>query len=182
MERAAAKVNSPGLDEFFRLDYKIGAVSNQLTEERVQLIPAIVWKVLRERLAEKFEERAPALNSEIGFILGSSFAEQIMRQISDPEILAKRMAETAAAAGWGIFSMSGDTRYGSKFTVNVANSAFCDKQELSNSPQCDFLVGVIKGMAETVFGTPHRALEVGCTAMGECVCQVEVEETDEELP
>src|SRR2546426_4019711 len=149
--QSAEKVTKAGLDEFYRLDYKTGAVFNQLTEERVQVIPSVLWKVLRKRLTEEFREKAPAIDSEIGSILGSSFAEQLMEYISDPEVLLKRMSETAAAAGWGVFSILGDTRYGSKFTVTVANCAFCDKQGLSDSPQCDFLVGVIRGMTETVF-------------------------------
>ena len=153
-----------------------------MTEERVQVIPAVVWKMLRKRLAEEFKEKAPAIDSEIGAILGASFAEQIMEFVSDPEILIKRMSEMAAAAGWGVFSILGDTRYGSKFTVTVANCAFCDKQGLSDWPQCDFLVGVIKGMTDTMFGTPHKVSEIECAAMGECVCQVEVEETIEDFP
>jgi len=182
VQPATAKVGAAGLGEFYRLDYKTGAVFNQITEERVQVIPAVLWKVLSKRLAEEFREKAPAIDSEIGAMLGSSFAEEIMEFISDPEILIKRMSEMAAAAGWGVFSILGDTRYGSKFTVAVANCAFCDRQGLSDSPQCDFLVGVIKGMTDTVFGTPHRVSEVECAAMGECVCQVEVEETSEDFP
>ena len=182
VQPATAKVSAAGLGEFYRLDYKTGAVFNQITEERVQAIPAVLWKVLSKRLAEEFREKAPVIDFEIGSILGSSFAEQIMAYISDPEMLLKCISENAAAAGWGVFSILGDTRYGSKFTVTVANCAFCDKQDLSNSPQCDFLVGVINGITDAVFGTPHTVLEVECTAMGECVCQVEVEETNEEFP
>jgi predicted hydrocarbon binding protein len=182
MNQAPAKVRAARLEEFYRLDYKTGAVLNQLTEERVQVIPVVLWKVLRQRLAEEFREKALAIDSEIGSILGSSFSEQIMEFISDPEMLLKRMSEIAAAAGWGVFSILGDTRYGTKFTVTVANCAFCDNQGLSDSPQCDFLIGVIKGITETVFGTPHRVSEVECAVMGECVCQIEVEETGEELP
>ena len=181
MNPVTAKVSAVGLGEFFRLDYKTGAVFNRITEERVQVIPAVLWKVLRKRLAGDFRERAPAINSKIGFVLGSSFAEQIMEHIGDPEILLKRMSEMAASAGWGVFSILGDTRYGSKLTVTVANCTFCDDRGLSDSPQCDFLLGVIKGMTDIVFGTPHRVSEVECAAMGECVCQVEVEETNEEF-
>jgi len=124
MHSATAKVGAAGLGEFYRLDYRTGAVFNQLTEERVQVIPAVTWKVLRKRLAAEFHEKAPAIDSEIGSMLGSSFAEQIMAYISDPEMLLKCISENAAAAGWGVFSILGDTRYGSKFTVTVANCAF----------------------------------------------------------
>ena len=173
----ADNVGAVALDDFYKLDFKTGAVFNEMTGERVQVLPAILWKELRARLEKGFRGKAQAINSEIGSILGSAFADQFMKRVSDPEVLVERMAEVAAAAGWGIFSTSGDTRYGSSFTVTVANCAFCDGEGLADSPQCDFLVGVVSGIAERVYGTPHRVLETGCTALGECVCRVEVEET-----
>jgi predicted hydrocarbon binding protein len=173
----AENVGACALDDFYKLDFKIGAVFNELTGERVQVLPAILWKELRGRLAKEFRGEAQAINSEIGSILGCAFADQFMKHASDPQVLVERMAEVAAASGWGIFSTSGDTRYGSKFTVTVANCAFCEGESLADSPRCDFLVGVISGIAGRVFGTPHRVQETSCAASGECVCQVEVEET-----
>ena len=182
VHQASSKASGTGLGEFYRFDYKTGAILAQVTEQRVQMVPAALWKALRKRLAQEFQSEAAAIDFEIGSMLGSSFAEQIMEYLSDPEMLLKRMSEIAAAAGWGVFSILGDTRYGSKFTVTVANCAFCDDQDLSDSPQCDFLVGVIKGICDTVFGTPHKVSEVECSAMGECLCQLEVAETSEEFP
>ena len=165
------------LSDFYTLDYRTGAVFNQLTEERVQVIPAQTWKVLRNLLGKDFPEEGPHMMFEIGSALGLSFAEEMMKEISDPEVIGRRLADMAAASGWGIFSLVGDLRYGSKFTTSVANCVFCDREKPADSPQCDLLVGVIKGAADVIFGEPHKVSETRCQAMGDSVCLVEAEET-----
>ena len=166
-------------NDFYRLDYRTGAVFNQVTDERVQVIPSRTWRLLKKLLDHDFKEKGSSIMFEIGAALGLSFAEEMMRQITDPEVLARRLPDMAAALGWGVFSMVGDMRYGSRFTVSVANCIFCDQESPADSPQCDFLVGVIKGAADIVFGSSHRVNETRCEAMGDSVCLVQVEETPE---
>jgi len=169
------------LTDFYRLDYRIGAVFNEVTEGRVQLIPAGAWKVLRARLVHDFEERGPRAMFELGLPLGSSFADELMQHISDPVVLMRRLTDMAAAAGWGIFSVVGDLQYGSQLTVTAANCVFCENQEMSTSPQCDFLVGTVKGIVDRVYGAPHEVWEESCAAMGDSACQTIAEESTEEL-
>jgi predicted hydrocarbon binding protein len=164
------------MDDFFTLNFRTGAVHNQLTDERVHVIPALRWKRLREKLAREFGEQAPLIMSYIGSSLGSSFAEELIANISDPEALARHLSDVSAAAGWGILSMIGDTRYGSRYLVTVTNCIFCEKEGRAESPRCDFLVGAVKGMADSIYGTPHKVWEERCEAMGESVCQLVVEE------
>jgi predicted hydrocarbon binding protein len=165
------------LSDFYTLDYRTGAVFNQLTEERVQVIPAQMWRSLRKLLSRDFPDEAPRTMFEIGSALGLSFAEEMMKQISDSEVIGRRLPDMAAASGWGIFSLVGDLRYGSKFTASVANCVFCDNEKPAGSPQCDFLVGVIKGAADVIYGESHKVYETRCLAMGDSVCLVEAEET-----
>src|SRR3989442_14950794 len=96
---------------------------------------------------------------EIGLPLGSSFADEMMQHISDPVVLMRRLTDMAAAAGGGILSVVGDLQNGSQLTVTAANCVFCDNQEMSISPQCDFFVGTVKGIFDRVDGPPHAAWE-----------------------
>jgi len=105
----------------------------------------------------------------------------LMQYISDPVVLMRRLTDMAAAAGWGILSVVGDLQYGSQLTVTAANCVFCDNQEMSTSPQCDFLVGTIKGILDRVYGAPHKVWEERCAAMGDSACQTNSEESTEEL-
>src|SRR3989442_15417602 len=108
---------------------------------------------------------------EIGFTLGSSFADEMMTHISDPVVLVRRLTDMAAAAGWGILSVVGDLQYGSQLTVTAANCGVCDNQEMSTSPQGDFLVGTIKGIVDRGYGAPHQGWEESFAAMGDSACQ-----------
>jgi predicted hydrocarbon binding protein len=175
LDEGAGKINY-----FFRLDYRTGAVTSKITQERVQVVPALGWRKLKDALTRHFDYRASLMMSLIGASVGSSFAEEIMTDTADPEALAKHMSDVATAAGWGVFSMIGDMRYGSKCVVTVANCVFCDESQLgcSTTPQCDFLVGLVKAMLDRVYGTPHRIREEKCTAMGDPVCQLAVQECD----
>ncbi len=165
------------MNDFFTLYFRMGVIFDQLTEQRVQVIPLLGWTKLKERLIREFPEQAPLVISIIGSTLGWSFAEETMGQIGDPEAVVKFLSDVMTSAGWGVFSTVGDTRYGSKFVFSVANCIFCDKEEeLSAVPQCDFLVAALKGMADRVYGIAHRVREERCAAKGESVCQFEVEE------
>ena len=104
-----------------------------------------------------------------------------MNHISDPVVLVKRLTDMAAAAGWGILPVVGDLQYGSQLTVTAANCVFCESQAMSASPQCDFLVGSIKGILDRVYGAPHKVWEERCAAMGDSACQTIAEEGTEEL-
>ncbi len=147
-----------------------------MTEERVQVIPILPWRKLKDNLTREFRHQAPPIISLVGSTLGASVAEEMMAKISDPEALVKYLSDMLASSGWGVFSMVGDTRFGSKFVVSVANCGFCDKEDLAYSPQCHFLMAALKGMADTVYGTSHRVSEERCAAMGDSVCLFEVEE------
>jgi predicted hydrocarbon binding protein len=142
----------------------------------MQILPAVRWSKLKEVLSQEIDEYAPLALTVIGSALGSTFVERMMDEVGDPEALAKHLADLATAAGWGVVSMTGDVRYGSRYVVTVANCAFCEKEELASTPQCSFLEGILKGMAGRVYGTPHKVSEERCSAMGEALCQFTVEE------
>jgi predicted hydrocarbon binding protein len=173
------KTGAAKIEDILSLDYRTGSIYNKMTEARVQVIPILRWRKLKDNLMREFRHKAPPIMSLVGSTLGASVAEEMMAKISEPEALVRYLSDMLASLGWGVFSMVGDTRYGSRFVVSVANCGFCDKEDLSDSPQCDFLVAALKGMADTVYGTPHRVREERCAAKGDSVCQFEVEECDQ---
>ena len=170
-EKRASKI-----DDILTLDYRTGAVYNKLTEERVQVIPILPWRRIKDNLIRDFKDEASPIISLVGSALGSSVAEEMMAKISDPEALVNYLSDMLAWLGWGVFSIVGDTRYGSKLIVSVANCGFCDKGDSAYSPECHFLLAALKGMADTVYGTPHKVSEERCAAKGDGVCLFEVEE------
>jgi predicted hydrocarbon binding protein len=172
----SVKLKPVKIDDFFRLEYRTGSITSRLTDDRMQILPAVRWSKLKEALAQEIDEYAPLALTVIGSTLGSAFVEKMIDEIGEPEALAKHLTDVATAAGWGVVSMTGDIRYGSRYVVTVANCAFCEKEELASTPQCSFLEGILKGMARSVYGTPHKVSEERCSAMGEALCQFIVEE------
>jgi len=148
-----------------------------MTEERVQVIPMLRWKKLRDDWAREFhEEEASRIVAHMASTLGAAVASEMMKNLADPVTLVKNLTDLSAAAGWGVIAMTGDTQFGAKLEVTVTNCVFCDKEDLNDSPQCDFLVGAIKGMVDFIYGTPHSVREVSCAATGHAICEFEVEE------
>lgn len=173
----SVRANPGKLEDFFALDFRTGSVVNRLTEERVQVIPTLRWKKLREDWAREFKgDEASRIISHVSASLGAAIANEMMKYMGDPVTLVKNIADLSAAAGWGVISMTGDTQYGGRFEVTVTNCVFCDKEGLADSPQCDFLVGALKGMADHIYGTPHRVVEKSCAAMGHALCEFQVDE------
>ena len=149
---------------------------NQLTQQRVLIFPALAWRRLEENLIEEFKGEAALIVASIGRSLGGSFAEEMIDEIGDPPALAKCMSDVLDASGWGVFSIVGDTRYGTKVVISVANCVFCEKLPSGDFSRCDFLVGVVKGILDRVYGTPHMVREERCEAAGESVCELVAEE------
>jgi predicted hydrocarbon binding protein len=176
----SVRANRGRLEDFFTLDFRTGAIVNQMTEERVHVIPTLDWRKLRDDLAREFRgQEASLIISRVSSILGATLAREMMKFLSDPVSLVDNIADLSAAAGWGVIAMTGDTQYGGAFEVTVTNCVFCEKEGLAHSPQCDFLVGAIRGMADFIYGTPHRVSEETCAAMGHSFCRFRVEEYDD---
>lgn len=54
------------MDDFFTLHYKTGAIINQLTAERAQVVPALRWNKFEEALTGEFQEKSTRVMSLIG--------------------------------------------------------------------------------------------------------------------
>ena len=157
-------------------DFRTGSIINRLTGERVQVIPTLRWKKLKDDWTFEFQEEASRIIAHVATTLGATIASDMMRNIGDPSTLVNFIADFSAAAGWGVMAMTGEMRHGTRYLVTVTNCVFCDKEVLADSPQCDFLVGAIKGMADLMYDAPHRVSRERCSAMGHALCQFEVDE------
>src|ERR1700688_4377427 len=73
------------LEDFFTLDFRTGSIVNQMTEERVHVIPTLDWKRLRDDLASEFRGmEASIIISRVASILGATMAREMMKFLSDP--------------------------------------------------------------------------------------------------
>ncbi len=173
-EKPLVNIQPVNLEDFFKLEYRSGNIKSLLTDERMQMVPTVWWDNLSGILLKELEENgAPAIHL-IGYSLGSALVQELKASIKDPEALAKHLTDFAAAAGWGVVSMAGDLRQGKGYVVTVMNCVFCENAEIGQSPVCSFLASTIEGMADRIYGEPHRVWETRCSATGEALCQFNV--------
>ncbi len=176
-EERTIKIEPVSLEDFFKLEYRSGNVRSLLTGERMHLVPTAWWGKLSGIVLQELQENGPPAIHTIGYSLGSALVSELRSNISEPEALAKHLTDFAAAAGWGVITMGGDLRQGRSYVVNVMNCVFCEDDELGQFPVCTFLASTIEGMADKIYGTSHRVSETRCSAMGEALCQFDVEES-----
>src|ERR1700689_4759156 len=95
----SAGANRGRLEDFFTLDFRTGSIVNQMTEERVHVIPTLDWKRLRDDLASEFEgKEASFIISHVSSILGATIAREMMKFLSGPVSLVNNIADLSAAA------------------------------------------------------------------------------------
>ncbi len=175
-EERFISIQPVNLEDFFRLEYRSGDIRSLQTAERMHLVPAAWWDKLNETLARELEENGPPAIHLIGYTLGAAMVRELKANIGDTQALAKHLTDFAAAAGWGVISLTGDLREGKSYVVSVMNCVFCENESIGQSPVCTFLSSTIEGMADTIYGSQHKVLETRCAAMGEALCQFIVEE------
>jgi predicted hydrocarbon binding protein len=168
------KQKSPDYPSLYRWDDVKGIVSFAPTKRRVLLFTAHAWGILEDSLESTLLKAADPFLFEMGCVYGKALALDYGSVTDDPERLRGYFEYLGLAAGWGRMTLSGDLRSGSKVTVKVENCVFCKSRNLSVSRarSCQFLLGVAKGIVDTVFDSWHSATEPKCTTRGDECCEI----------
>ncbi len=167
------------LGDFFRLDFENGEIHLHSVKGRAFILPTETWLTLRRELVKTFKEGAIPFMFQIGYVVGSSFMEEMKKTDSNPEVILTKLPDVAAASGWGRFAIAGDVKLGRDVMFSVSRCPFCHRIEHTEVPVCDFLVGVFNGLSDNLFQRPHEAKETKCAAMKSEVCEVAITEVTE---
>ena len=174
----STSVRPPGTSgDLYKWDEQKGALLFTPTNKRSFVINARGWGLVEQDLLGHFLRGAPPLLSEMGSAYGVAVAQDYRSLTNDPENVTSYFEQLGLVAGWGKFSVSGDVAKGSKIVVKVSNCVFCGSRNPSaeRRDQCSFLIGVCKGIADTVFCFPHSVRETKCYAKGNDFCEFVVE-------
>ena len=161
------------MKELFRWDEQKGAVFFTPSNRRVFMTNAHSWDAVERNLSQLFSGGMATLLSGMGVAYGRETALDYRSATGDPENVASYFEHLGLAAGWGKFSLSGDILKGSKLTVRVHDCVFCGSRNATSQrwDPCYFLMGVCKGLADTIFGFPHYVEETKCISKGDDSCQ-----------
>lgn len=119
------------------------------------------------RLAEP--ERSAAFRALADSVAehGGRSAERYYRE--NPEGLLEGVATKAAQLGWGVWRFSHGTS--GELHLEVRNSPFAHGHGSSAIPVCAAIAGMLRAVAERVFGAAVSAHEHACAAMGSEACR-----------
>jgi len=167
-------LNVARLKEIYKWDEENGAILTASSKKRVFVMNAHSWDAVERYLFLNLLTGAEVLLSEMGNAYGRGIALDYRSVTEDPENLGSYFENLGLAAGWGRFTLSGDLHNGSKITVKVRDCVFCRDRNasLGRGDKCSFLMGVCKGIADTVFDFPHFVYETKCCAKGNDYCQI----------
>jgi hypothetical protein len=160
----------------YAFDSEQGEIRSKLTGWRMLMLSCDSWVSLEDGIYNKFPDKGSLIVMQMGFSYGSNLAEKIGTLDPktgrtfrlDPTYLVQIMTK----AGWGLISFTGDLSRGTHFSITIRNCVFCKKL---HSYPCDFLRGVILGLATKMFGQEYlSSTSCGADKDGEHVCHIEI--------
>ncbi len=163
-----------GVRALFQWDEDKGFIVFTPANRRVFVMNAHSWDAVEQDLFTKLLKGAAPLISEIGAAYGRATALDYRSITDDPESLASYFEHLGLTTGWGRFSLAGDLSEGSKLTVRVRGCVFCESRNANagRTDPCHFIVGVCKGITDTIFGFSHSVQETKCCARGNDFCEI----------
>jgi len=158
----------------YRWDDSRGTISFMPASRRVLLFTAHAWGILEDALESTLHRAADSFLFEMGGVYGRALALDYRSVVDDPEDVKAYFEYLGLAAGWGRMTILGDIVSGSRITLKVENCVFCNGRNLSVSRvhSCQFLTGVSKGIADTVFDSWHSVVESKCSSRGDSHCEI----------
>ncbi len=158
----------------YRWDEDKGTITFSPSHRRVLITSAHAWDAVEQTLHLSLPMGAAPLLMQMGEAYGRMLATDYGPVTSDPENVASYFEHLSLAAGWGKFSVAGDLKNGSKITVRVEDCVFCGSRNSSTGRKdpCHYLMGVCKGIVDTVLGGTHYVYEDKCCAKGNSFCEI----------
>jgi predicted hydrocarbon binding protein len=166
--------------QLFELDSAKGVVRNRLTKGRTFMIGSSAWTEICEDIRSIYLSAGPTLIERMGFIYGQNMGRSARRRQTDPAAFFEYVAELASHAGWANGTLNaGDPTTGSA-RFGVENCIFCADVAGRAEPICEFMSGVIRGIADEILGGVQVVTEEACSAKGreECIFFLENRDLD----
>ena len=175
MIEAAISRRSPVLHEIeeFLGSQRDGRVKELNLKANAFLMRKKDLKSLQDAIYDTFLKGAPPLLFELGRTIGSSVGRDLLRLEDKPQTIFAQISEVSRTLGWGVVSAHGDLARGSRLTFTVRESPFSvgESPFQRNTESCHFLMGVMTGIAEEVYGWPCVTSEEDCVRAGSDFCK-----------
>ena len=144
-------------------------------EVRYLLIRPEVLITFQKEIEKEMGPKAGRILFLSGF-QGGNLSSKKYREVfhlSDEEIL-RFMIEMGPQIGWGRFELERFDLKKKSLSVKVYHSPFAEAYGTSSAPICNFIRGVMSGMATVVFKEECEITEILCFAKGNPYCKFEL--------
>ncbi len=157
-------------------DLPSGTITYRSTKRRYFMVNGRSWTMLEEALFLNLMKGAAQMIFEMGRAYGNAVALDLTEALEDLRKANVYIEQMAALTGLGRLSIEGDIEKGRKLKVRVDNCVFCAKggSVSQGRDSCYFLMGVTKGMVDTIYDWPHTVYEGKCCLRGDEYCEIVV--------
>jgi predicted hydrocarbon binding protein len=163
------------IEDYFLSEYDIGVIRSKGSKARVFILASHAWATMEKELTEKLSKSAPIILRHIGKSYGQAIAHELTAPGRSREEQLDSLRSLAAAAGWGLVRIKGDTEHGKGMNVEVRQCVFCQHSVRMGDASCHFLGGVISGVVDGLYDIETRAVEVRCVCKGDDSCSFTME-------
>jgi predicted hydrocarbon binding protein len=165
-----------GVTNLFRWDEKRGVVVFTHANRRLFILNARSWDAVEADLIARIPKEAGHLISGMGAAYGRAAALDYRSVTGNPADVASYFEHLGLAAGWGKFALTGELAKGSNITVRVYDCVFCRTRSVTGGRKdpCHFIIGVCRGIANTVYDSSHYVQETKCSAAGSEFCEFRI--------
>ncbi|QQG49313.1 MAG: hypothetical protein HY247_03105 [archaeon] len=163
------------------IDSEAGVIQEKPLESRVMTISAQGWANVKVELDSTFMSGAAIIMQRMGYSYGRYIARIAKQkaQKTKKEVNSKSVfqviLDAAKAHGWGQFSLNSGNFETGVASIVVKDCFFCLFDKKGTVPRCNYLVGVVGGVADELTGFSHRVGEGRCAAKDDGLCEVKVE-------
>lgn len=137
----------------------------------VMLSPAVfveLQKQIEGYLPQQFAEIMTQTAEGDGAFLASRYRDVFGYP---PEQVLSAVSYMLSESGWGAMSVEMAHLEGEELVFKVMDSPFAEVYGPSTQPVCYTLLGVLRGVAMTLFDKPADGAEVQCMAKGDTCCR-----------
>lgn len=162
------------IDDFYELDFSKGIIRNKFDKGRVFIISAGTFGIFQDEIYRASTKDAPHLLQGIGRAYGRALAHVRSSQglnvgaVVDLQVLA-------SVAGWGKVSVIGNLNSDPEPKLTVKDCIFCSPPYKRSIAKCDFLAGVVQGVADELFPKEFKVSEGRCIGMGDEFCEMKLQ-------
>jgi len=167
--------------EFF--EYKKGRITSKVVGGRVFFFAERSWITIENELYKRFGGAAAVVLREMGVSYGGHVAKRARSSGSSTPQVVTTLLELGEAAGWGILRSAGDFGLEGRLVISVTDCVFCSSWKESESSSrggvletdsCQFMVGMVLGATDELYGPGNVARELACLRSGGEACEIEI--------